>query len=457
MKAWKIAIVVLFLVTLAMTVAGRLYDPLYNQPLAESPPKVPSALLADDDTFIWVAFSGGGTRAAAMAWKTLEELGKIPITVQRRDVAVESNLADEIDYISGISGGCFAAAAWPIYRSEPQQFREIFIERNIQTELFFELFRSPLTVFRLLSPQYSRINAAAEYYDREVFGQRTFSDLPVRPELRLHATDMALGARFTFTEQDFNQVHSDFGKYPIGFACAASSAFPVLLSPLTLKNHGTTKSLDDLKMTDRLYRQYDRNKRESVLADMSRMGREHYNDKSNAWVHLIDGGVVDNQGLEEILQEFGTTGVINRRMNDSSLPLKRLILINVNAGVRPENDLATNVEPPSVDKVVMHTMVASMDILSAKRWMRIKELVQQLYKPVIDGNSVSAIRGLEAPYTIEISFRNLRDPDLKAQCNDLPTTFTLDERQLGLIDEVVPKLIADDPDMIRLKAAVGTP
>lgn len=389
-----------------------------------------------------------------MAWKTLEELKKIPITVERGGVNELSNLADEIDFISGISGGSFAAAAWPLFSENPDEFRKSFLEENIKRRLMMELFHPPWRFLRLVSPEYDRINIAAEYYDREIFKGATFSDLPERPVLRIHATDVALGMRFTFSDEDFDQVGSELATYPLGYAAAASSAFPVLLSPLTLLNHGETKSIEDLISSDRKYRRYVRNRRQDVLADLNRLGREHYNDKSNAYVHLADGGIVDNQGLGAILQEFATGGVINRRLTNNSHPLKRLVLINVNAGVKPESMLAKSPNSPRLYTVVTHTMVASMDILSAIRWMRIREFTQQLYKPVLDGLDIPSLSRLEKPYTIEISFRNIKDADLRAECNDIPTSFVLEKEELSLIDEVVPMLLSEDPDMERLRESL---
>ena len=107
-------------------------------------PAVSPTIQQDEQTLILVALSGGGTRAAAMSWKALEVLRTIPYTYQGPDgKQIVSTLADEIDYISGISGGSFAAAAWCLYRDNMEIFRKSFIERNIQGELVKRLFIPP--------------------------------------------------------------------------------------------------------------------------------------------------------------------------------------------------------------------------------------------------------------------------------------------------------------------------
>ena len=417
-----------------------------------SPPVIP-AVKQDEQTLVFVALSGGGTRAAAMSWKALETLKKVPYAYQDQNGnRIVSTLADEIDYISGISGGSFAAAAWCLYKDNMDIFRKRFIERNIQGELAKGLFIPPWQGLRLLSPEYDRINMAAELYDRKVFDGKTFGDLPPYPVLWIHATHLALGARFTFTHTYFDLLKSDLSKYPIGYACAASSAFPILLSPITVVNYSEPVDLSkDIK-----YKMAKRNARRDIEKDFYARMLEFYNVKSNKYIHLADGGLVDNQGLQAIIDQFDTNGIINKKLNDRDNPLKRLIIINVNAGVLPDDKSSKSPSAPHVTSVIKYTMVTSMDILSAKRWMHIKALSKEVYKAAIDiGDSTRSLSLLEEPYTIEINFRNTKDASLKAECYKLPTSFYLNKDQLKLIDTVVPVLIEEDPDMIRLKKAIG--
>src|SRR5664279_6093246 len=64
------------------------------------------------ETLVILAFSGGGTRAAAFSYGVLEYL--------RRTEVVDSKgrkirLLDEVDVITGVSGGSFTALAFGLY------------------------------------------------------------------------------------------------------------------------------------------------------------------------------------------------------------------------------------------------------------------------------------------------------------------------------------------------------
>ena len=435
--------------------------PRYNQPLAgkSSTPSVDDAAVRgmwpgqgdqDDTTLMMVAFSGGGSRAAAVGWKTLETLKSIPYPFTAGDRQVESNLAREIDLVAGISGGSFAAAAWCLCGGDLAPFQKRFVERDIQGALAKNLF-SWKGVVAAFSRRYARINFAAELYDEEVYDRKTFADLPARPILRIHSTDLALGRRFTFTPDTFARLGSNLSSYPIGYACAASSAFPILLTPLTLRNYGPPLDL----LQDVEYFMGKQNARADLNADLRTKAWEYYNDKTNEYIHLADGGLVDNQGLQSILDEFDTNGIINRRINYSTIPLKRLIIVNVNAGVAGENKSGRVPSPPSVASVIESSMISSMDVLSARRWMDIRDKCIEMFKAALDrGANTPSLSQLEEPYRIEVSFRNIRDPELRRQAMALPTSFKLNSEQLALIDKVVPELVKEDPEFQRLQASL---
>ena len=88
--------------------------------------------------------------------------------------------------------------------------------------------------------------------------------------------------------------------------------------------------------------------------------------------------------------------------------------------------------------------------------MDIKTRCQQLFAAKIDvGGTERSYAELQEPYRIELSFRNITDSATQRKAMELPTSFNLTSEQLQLIDEVVPKLLEEDPEMARLKAELA--
>jgi NTE family protein len=121
--------------------------------------------------FICLTFSGGGTRAAALSYGVLEKLKNTRITWK----GTEKRLLDEVDCISSISGGSFTAAYYGLFGERMfQDYRTRFLEADIQGSLLWSLFK-PWNWIRLVSPYFSRIDLAAEYYDDNIFEGKSFA------------------------------------------------------------------------------------------------------------------------------------------------------------------------------------------------------------------------------------------------------------------------------------------
>src|SRR5947208_5361898 len=257
-----------------------------------------------DSLFVVLAFSGGGTRAAALSYGVLEELAKTEIVWEGN----RRRLLDEVDLISSVSGGSFTAAYYALYGDRIfGDFETGFLKRNIQGRLL-ALYCSPVNWVRLASRKFSRIDMVAEYYDRHLFGGHTFGDLVAqgrRPFLMINATDMSLGSRFEFTQDQFDLLCSDLSSFPLGRAVAASSAFPILLSPLTLRNYA---GRCDSPGPDWV---------QSALADPAASARRrnqalearaYLDSTKRPFIHLLDGGLADDLGLRGPLEGIVTSG-----------------------------------------------------------------------------------------------------------------------------------------------------
>ncbi len=87
-----------------------------------------------------------------------------------------------------------------------------------------------------------RSEVAAQLYDEILFNGATFGDLRrgKGPLIMASATDISTGSRFVFSQRVFDVICSDLDAVPLSRAAAASSAVPVVLSPVTFNNYGGT-------------------------------------------------------------------------------------------------------------------------------------------------------------------------------------------------------------------------
>ena len=127
-----------------------------------------------DETFVILTFSGGGTRAAAFSYGVLEEMKNTRLP------GLNKTILDEADIISTVSGGSFTGAYYALFGPRIfDDFREKVPLPKYPKELALALL-NPANWLRLSSPYFSRIDLAAELYDRTIFEAGTFKSLADR-------------------------------------------------------------------------------------------------------------------------------------------------------------------------------------------------------------------------------------------------------------------------------------
>ena len=188
----------------------------------------------DPQNLVILAFSGGGTRAAAFSYGVLEALRPMVVVGPKGN---SISMLDEVDVITGVSGGSFTALAYGLYGDKLFDFYDTaFLKRNVQGEL----------IRRVLSPggwgDWGRSETASKLYDDILFHGATFADLDrgSGPLVGVSATDISTGARVGFVQGVFDFLCSDLDAVPLSRAATASSAVPFAFSPVTLNNYGGT-------------------------------------------------------------------------------------------------------------------------------------------------------------------------------------------------------------------------
>src|SRR5262245_38455462 len=115
----------------------------------------------DQQDLVVLAFSGGGTRAAAFSYGALEALRRIEIV---NKAGQKVRLLDEVDVITGVSGGSFTALAYGLYGDKLfDDYQARFLKRNVQGALTRGVL-NPLNWGALSSTGWGRSEQAAQLY-----------------------------------------------------------------------------------------------------------------------------------------------------------------------------------------------------------------------------------------------------------------------------------------------------
>jgi NTE family protein len=421
----------------------------------------------DRENLVILAFSGGGTRAAAFSYGVLEELQHTEI-VRRNGKRVR--LLHEVDVITGVSGGSFTALAYGLYGDKLFDDYERFLKRDVQGGLVSRFF-SPANWSALWSEQWGRSELAAQLYDEVLFKNATFRDLDRGdgPLIVVTATDLSTGSRLAFTQSDFDLLCSDVDSVPLSRAAAASSAVPLVLSPVTLNNYGGTCGFAFPTWVQGLESR-DRTARPAGRALQRYKEMQSFQDSRNRpYIHLVDGGLADNVGMRSVLEVMEV--LENARVNGRRTRLddvRRIAVFVVNSLSVPKTDWDKSPLAPNDVAILLRSTGVPIDRYSYESIERLKETtarwntLRQLRESRMAGvpNATFAAPDIEV-YAIDVSFDALVDRDEVAYLNDLPTTFALPAQAVDRLRAAARAIVRQSPEfqrfLVDLDARVKAP
>jgi NTE family protein len=397
-----------------------------------------------DDLLVILAISGGGTRAAALGYGVLEELRRTEVTVN----GVKRRLIDEVDVISAVSGGTFPAAYYALRGEKTfEEFEAKVLSRNFETELVKRIL-APSNWFRLPSGTFGKSDLFAELYDETVFDHATFADLQKAngPLVIINGTDITTGARFSFTQDQFDAICGDLSKVTLGRAVATSTALPPLLTPITFENRGGTCGAKVPAW---------RAAAETAAAGSETPGRallraralQSYSDPARPYVHVFDGGLSENLGLAEVVRALEILKVSPDEPELAAFRrARKVVVIAVNALRFPVVDWDSRDAPPGTDIVTDQMWSIPVDRITL-------DGVEQVSEKLAAWQSASPER---RAYFAQVTFENLKDPTERLYFKQVKTRLQLPKEQVDKVREVAGRLLREAPAFQRLLADLNS-
>ncbi|MBP6733113.1 MAG: patatin-like phospholipase family protein [Chromatiaceae bacterium] len=419
------------------------------------------------ENLVILAFSGGGTRAAAFSYGVLEFLRRTEVVGPRGN---KVRLLDAVDVITGVSGGSFTALAYGLYGDKLfDDYEQRFLKRDVQGEIVARTL-SPSNWGKLGSTGWGRSELAAELYDEILFNGATFGDLDrgQGPLILASATDISTGSRFVFNQRIFDVVCSDLNAVRLSRAAAASSAVPVVLSPVTINNYGGTCTADTPAWV-KPFLDSDNPPRPAARAIRSLKAEQSFRDSvQRPYLHLVDGGVSDNVGMRAVLDALE----ILEALHDAGLPspldgARRIIVISVNSLSSPPTTWDESETPPGTLDILLKAAGTPIDAFSyetverlrdtAARWQTLRRIRNSpAYAANKDPAVAAALRVPAAEiYAIDVSFPRLKDKAELDYLNQQPTSFVLPAEAVDRLRAAAGTIMMDSPDFQRLLKDVG--
>ena len=412
----------------------------------------------DPRTLFILAFSGGGTRAAAFSYGVLEELRGTEITVdgQRR------RLIDEVDIITGVSGGSFTALAYALYGERLfSEYEQRFLKRDVQGDLVARAL-NPFNWSKYIGGSAGRSELAAEYYDEILFEGATFGDLLTKqaPVAVANGTDISTGFRFSFYQNDFDLLCSDLSKVRLSRAAATSSAVPVVLSAVTFDNYGGTCGYEYPAWARDVAKAEGRARPSARVLQRYREMQQFQDSKDRPYIHLVDGGVADNIGMRSVLEALEAFDASKAFRGDVGFgAIRRIVLIVVNSRSAPKTDWDRVEDPPGlfaqltqtagvpIDRYSFETIEIMKDREEIYGWRREILILRARLAGKTEAEAEASIPLPKLTlHTMDVSFDAIKDPKVRERLMNMPTTFVLPADDVDALREAGGKLLRESAD-----------
>jgi NTE family protein len=424
--------------------------PWQNTPLkprVEQPAPQDASAVPDRALLMVVSLSGGGARAAAFGYGVLDGLRQTSIPWQGHTIS----LLDQVDVISGVSGGSIVAAYYAAFgRDTFPAFEQQFLRKDFQDNLISYALK-PANLYDLSSPWIGRAHLLARRLD-DLFHGMTFGDLAHvlgHPHLLISATDLSLGSSFEFTWRQFSLICSDLDSVPLSFAVAASSAVPIALSPLTLKNYSGQCAQPEPPAAD------GDPYRVRLLRDSQ---RSYLNAGERPYIHLVDGGLADNLGLRSLLDRSQAEGGLRhavRRM--SGTPIRKLIVIAVNSEREPTERIDASDKVPSTLQVV-DALLFGTGTRATQETLELLQDTAQAWRQELQRSSGGTADPFAPDAQIHVVNVSLRDaPELaeRQALLKIPTAFSIPPGDVSRLVDAGRRVLRNSPEFRALVNSLG--
>jgi NTE family protein len=273
-------------------------------------------------------------------------------------------------------------------------------------------------------------------------------------------TTLATGSRIVFVPQNFDVMCADLHPIRLSRAAAASSAVPVVLSPITINNYGGNcgyqqppwlRAFADLPEPPRPAARALNRLQELQALD---------NGVEDPYFHLVDGGISDNLGLRSVLDVLETFEALHEAGQPTPLDrIRRIIIFVVNSLSIPSTKWNESENPPGTIDVLIKSAGVPIDRYSGEMVEQLKDIdarwntLRQLRGSVAlaKDNNPSMTQIVNAPnadiYVVDVSFKALQDKSERDYLNQLPTSFHLPDEAVDRLRAAARTLILNSPDL----------
>ncbi len=433
------------------------------------------------DTLFIATFSGGGTRAASLAYGAMEALSEI------QGVGGEPRLIDNLDIVSSVSGGSVTAAWYALHG--PEGFEPPVNQRLIKflyadgTTVIALRGLNPVALARYLFTPYQRSDVLSGYFASSLFDDARYADISARYRpgshqgyVILNATDVGHEVAFPFIQNTFDLICSNLDSMSVADAVAASANFPFVFSASGIRNYSicaaqrsTTFLNEGPPVWISKYKSFNTGPEErpnagAVLprpAQLSsiQQARQAYGylhpRPNDQYLHLLDGGLADNLGIRSTLNLTDAPDEapgIGSRVGTSHRPVgyrdvSKILYLVVNARTVDAPSADSTLYPPNELSTAYGLVYTAMGnaTLDVEALLNAQLQATTEFEPKYPAYPEVNVK--TQPYIVSVDAEFIPDRECREWFWKIPTTWELPNKTIHALIALGRTLVLNSPGM----------
>jgi NTE family protein len=282
----------------------------------------------------------------------------------------------------------------------------------------------------------------------------------------LNATDITMGARFTFVQDQFDLICSDLAGVQVSRAVAASSNFPIAFTPLVVNNYAGSCNYTEPPWIAQASRDLLVN---PPRFNRARIARSYLDSEERKYVHLLDGGVSDNIGLRGQLLAIRSNDLSWSLLNKINLKeIKKLVVIVVDARTDPKTEIDKTPKSPGLTTLI--DIISSVP-MSNYSFDTVQQLLdefdswrkddasyakcQDILKDQCPGGKMPTDPpNMAQTFAVYVGFDQIKDEKTRREFLNLPTTFVLPKEEVDRLRKIGPQILDQSEGFLKLCAEI---
>jgi NTE family protein len=188
-------------------------------------------------------------------------------------------------------------------------------------------------------------------------------------------------------------------------------------------------------------------------------GNDPARNQKKLYIHLLDGGIADNLGVLEPYRMLTTRDTFPTFLGQIDTgKIKKLIFVMVNARSFTSSDLDEDQATPGIVDMLLASLDSPIDRATTGTANQLRQLLTDEFRQIVlaDPKKAGIFHALaENTALISVDFDAIVDEDCRRKFHSIPTSWSLDTKQVDAVLTVGQALLASDPEFAHLLNIIG--